>query len=656
MRRVLANWSLGRRSLALAALLPVAAIITHAWSPPLALLAGILALTAASPSAGLFAVALLVPLEVAIATLLTGAGAIWFAESLVLAFLAGWLANRVLAARSDAPNLGRIAAPLWICGGVVAASFAVSVMNDPVPGRTWAEVIESIRVIAREYFFGRSYETTGAGGTGMLIEGLLLVPAVVALARARPALAERLARLMTVTAVLCACFSVFRLGQLLMAQATGWRSIRTLVTTNRLSYFVADLNAAGSYFALFLCVAAALAIGSRRWTRIAWTAGALMLLAGLWISGSRAALGAAGVVGAWRLVAYSRARGWPMLRTAALLTAAIGLAVVAVWWFLPTWLWNRDSLAADKLGLLSLEFRWWFLATALNMWGTAPFFGAGVGRFYALSPNFLHPQLAISYPAENAHNNFVQIGAEAGIIGLLAFLWLLYSVARAALRAGEAARTPAFNGIVAGLAVFLLTCLAGHPLLVRPVSYAFWLTVGVVAAMALRSGAEPQPESGPAGGGAGMRRLRTARSWLVPVALLALAVSVPIRVRDQATRPGATFGLFPPEVEPQTGRQYRWSRERSRLCVKPEGSRLVLSLRASPPDPRGEILGVEVSVNGRPFMRTRPPSDAWERLVIDLPLAARGQRSCQIDLTVSKAERTPLDRGYGIMVSVTEGP
>ena len=54
---------------------------------------------------------------------------------------------------------------------------------------------------------------------------------------------------------------------------------------------------------------------------------------------------------------------------------------------------------------------------ALRMIGARPLFGVGVGQYYRTSPLFLSPQLAWTYGFENAHNYFLQIGGELGLVG-----------------------------------------------------------------------------------------------------------------------------------------------------------------------------------------------------------------------------------------------
>ena len=66
-----------------------------------------------------------------------------------------------------------------------------------------------------------------------------------------------------------------------------------------------------------------------------------------------------------------------------------------------------------------------------------PAFGIGIGRFYRQIWAFSPRQEALRQPQENAHNYYLQVAAELGLAGLVAFLALLGAVLRAAWRAGR---------------------------------------------------------------------------------------------------------------------------------------------------------------------------------------------------------------------------
>src|SRR5262249_18631066 len=127
--------------------------------------------------------------------------------------------------------------------------------------------------------------------------------------------------------------------------------------------------------------------------------------------------------------------------------------------------------------------------------------------------------LALVYGQENAHNYFLQLCAELGIVGLITFGWTiaaalapLVSVVR------RAAADPIPLGLLAGLGAFLITCASGHPLLVPEAAVRFWMALGRAAA------AGPSSERA----AAGRHHLRRG-DWLIAAACAAIVISVPWR-------------------------------------------------------------------------------------------------------------------------------
>lgn len=95
---------------------------------------------------------------------------------------------------------------------------------------------------------------------------------------------------------------------------------------------------------------------------------------------------------------------------------------------------------------------------------------------------------------ENAHNYFLQYGAEFGIPALFSLLALLAVVLgvtlRYALRRAAAGRA-LLCGVLAGQLGFLAMCLVSHPLLLAEMQAVFW----TVAAFGLTMARLPRPES-----------------------------------------------------------------------------------------------------------------------------------------------------------------
>jgi O-antigen ligase len=148
-------------------------------------------------------------------------------------------------------------------------------------------------------------------------------------------------------------------------------------------------------------------------------------------------------------------------------------------------------------------------------------FGVGVGAFFERSAEYVTPAFRTIVPRENAHNNFLQVLAELGIVGFVPFVWVLGAVAWSVVRSWRTGRlSAAAVGGAAGLAAFVMTWLSGHPLLIFEVATAFWLVLGTVAALAIGDEAETSGER---------RRGARARGWIVLLLVAAAIASVPFR-------------------------------------------------------------------------------------------------------------------------------
>jgi hypothetical protein len=111
-----------------------------------------------------------------------------------------------------------------------------------------------------------------------------------------------------------------------------------------------------------------------------------------------------------------------------------------------------------------------------------PLFGVGIGQYGLWSSEYAPPELLKFYPSENAHNNFAQVAGELGFVGLVAFVGLLV----ASLVRDKQTSHPSpvlLMPAISAIAVFVLTWLGGHPLLVPEVSYPFWLALGLASGL-----------------------------------------------------------------------------------------------------------------------------------------------------------------------------
>lgn len=260
-------------------------------------------------------------------------------------------------------------------------------------------------------------------------------------------------------------------------------ALRALLENGRVSALQPDLNAAGSYFALFLLPAIVIAVRRRaRWMLA--TVAPLVTFAFV-AARSRAAFVAAILVtcGAWA-VGFSRAefRAGRQVRQAVVvaLAAAIGAVMLVIALVVVT---GRSNVAAGT----ALQFRVEMTHVAAEAIGRSPIFGVGLGDYIRTTRRFIDadvPMLQQSAPnGENAHNNVLQIAAELGVPAALAFLWLVVPMAARGFVRRDSEASPELQGMALGLAAFLVSALLGHPLLVTQVGAAFFIALGVTAGL-----------------------------------------------------------------------------------------------------------------------------------------------------------------------------
>jgi O-antigen ligase len=125
---------------------------------------------------------------------------------------------------------------------------------------------------------------------------------------------------------------------------------------------------------------------------------------------------------------------------------------------------------------------------ALTMIRQFPLTGTGIGTFYAMSPSYHDNRITSWTPfknfMENVHNYYLQIAAELGVPALILFLAaVLNCFRRKPLNQGkEIPHTYWRKGLMAGLAVYLLSMLTSHHLLVSTQQFLFWFAVAALDA------------------------------------------------------------------------------------------------------------------------------------------------------------------------------
>lgn len=128
---------------------------------------------------------------------------------------------------------------------------------------------------------------------------------------------------------------------------------------------------------------------------------------------------------------------------------------------------NPDLILKNRLPL-------WY--AAINMWKYQPWTGIGIGSYSFWVENFVPQGSYLFMRIINAHNYYLQLLAELGLIGFVLFLWTIQIIFR---KGWNAVR---FSGLVplgllSGIIAFLFSLFTQHALLQMEFQFLFWTVV-----------------------------------------------------------------------------------------------------------------------------------------------------------------------------------
>jgi putative inorganic carbon (HCO3(-)) transporter len=122
----------------------------------------------------------------------------------------------------------------------------------------------------------------------------------------------------------------------------------------------------------------------------------------------------------------------------------------------------------------------------LNMIKVSPILGTGLGTFPIIFPKYKYPGFESDVPFGNllhAHNEYLEIWAEVGLLGLAVLLWLVVSFFRYTLRNLKESRDGLFAiGLISGIAGVLADSLFSPSLRWTGPAFTFWLFFGMAVA------------------------------------------------------------------------------------------------------------------------------------------------------------------------------
>lgn len=506
------------------------------WLPGI-VVTGLALGAACSPYNGLLVIAGLGPLSATIFALLrTSPIGLDFGEAMVLAFLAGCCARRVVQLRPlNVPPPFAWSAGILLLLALASGVVGATVLRIERPDRSLADLAQYF--ITRDYFIIASTIRSSM----LFAEGVALMLMAADTCEGDKGRRDRLLRMMVVGAATAALFNVTKILTSAMMQPDPWSQFLRYLATARVNIHFPDLNAAGSYFALMLFVA----IGFVPVARITAAAASVLIAAGLWIAGSRTALAASLLAAGSGFLLSAPSRRYRRALAFAVPALLVGIAVAG---------WKLYPQGRNATGAQAIDYRVLMGKIALNVTLEHPVFGAGLGRFWELSNVYMN----------NAHNNFLQISAELGIPAVLLFVLVGGLAVRASWRDTE--RWGPARGLSMGLAVFFLTCMAGHPLLISGAAYPFWMALGFAAI----------GDRGPA--------LSTRIRLAGIAAILVIAITLPLRMSAamlDANVEHASVGFSTWQQRPD-GSRYRWAGGKAWFFVAPQARSVRIPLRLGP--------------------------------------------------------------------------
>lgn len=429
--------------------------------------------------------------------------------------------------------------------------------------------------------------------------------AVERMVRQSPSLAPRLVLAGLLAHAVSALLSAHAVLRAAIHSADGIAALPQLLLSLRLS-LQTDWNAAASAFLLAALAGFGLAKG-RGISRALVISSIVLIGAGLWITGSRMAI----VLG---ILATIGTLGWLLIRTRPhrrMLLGGVAVFVIAMGgWFVAHYPEGRN----DQVGN-TLRDRLFLMKAGIRMAEEAPLFGIGVDRFYESSPRYIGENDRHVKVPENAHNNFIQVLAEQGLAGLLALLWMLWTIFGSGVRAQKQRPSPLRAALLLGMAACVATWLTGHPLLVPEFTFVFFLYAATLTAMT----PAPPPER---------------VSWLASGAVLALVVSVPARATAHRNDANLEYrGLGVSMWHHDDSQRYRNAGSRFSLFLAANNRPIELPVRRAPGAP--EPVMVTIQIDGKPVNRIAIEGDAWRTVLIAVPQGPSQFK--QVDFVVEEA-------------------
>jgi len=108
-----------------------------------------------------------------------------------------------------------------------------------------------------------------------------------------------------------------------------------------------------------------------------------------------------------------------------------------------------------------------------------PILGCGLNTYSVVAPHYKISREGGIYP----HNSFLQMAAETGLLGLLAFFWVLFRFFKMGLQNLNQGKNPLLLGILSGILAFLVHAFFDTHLYSLQLVVLFWFMMGFAVAV-----------------------------------------------------------------------------------------------------------------------------------------------------------------------------
>jgi putative inorganic carbon (HCO3(-)) transporter len=262
-----------------------------------------------------------------------------------------------------------------------------------------------------------------------------------------------------------------------------------------------------------------------------------------------------------------------------------------------------------------------------------PLFGVGIGSFAIHFTDYKDKLKNASHP-ENAHNYFLQIGAELGVVGLVVFLYLIVIIFRTAFiglkKTNERYWKFILLGILSGIFGFLLTCLAQHPLLLIEIQFIFWLFVSLIFMVTdLKK----------------IQRFRFSTLLKKSYIIIALAIiaSIPLRIFYISGAKLITDQGFYPLERWENKFPFRWTKRTASQKIEIKGKTLYLPIFSYQPDIYNKPIKLNIYFDGHKIDSIILNESGWD--IFNYPILPSYKKELTVSLIVSSTWN-PLRAGF----------